>query len=143
MFSLEFLFLNIHLLSHFYIVLFWHLNFELSLTFFLNFLDEWENFLERIGQGDIGYAEIQESSTNALELRFWASYRGQTLARTGLIALFVCSFYLVNIQVKQLGELRCFLVSHLTVFLSCFMQCAVWCTIEKHWCYRVTWKEDL
>ncbi|KAL6497170.1 Callose synthase 10 [Orobanche gracilis] len=44
--------------------------------------DEWENFLERIGKDDSGDAELQESSTSALELRFWASYRGQTLART-------------------------------------------------------------
>ncbi|KAL9156223.1 hypothetical protein ABFS82_09G060500 [Erythranthe guttata] len=56
----------------------------ISTLFYLQkiFPDEWENFLERIGQGDIGYAEIQENSTSALELRFWASYRGQTLART-------------------------------------------------------------
>ncbi|KAL6576445.1 Callose synthase 10 [Orobanche hederae] len=46
------------------------------------FCYEWENFLERIGKGDSGDAELQESSTSALELRFWASYRGQTLART-------------------------------------------------------------
>jgi len=46
--------------------------------------DEWENFLERIGRGaSTGDAELQESSSDALELRFWASYRGQTLARTG------------------------------------------------------------
>ncbi|KAL3618534.1 Callose synthase 10 [Castilleja foliolosa] len=32
--------------------------------------------------GDSGEAELQENSTSALELRFWASYRGQTLART-------------------------------------------------------------
>lgn len=50
----------------------------------LAFSDEWENFLERIGRGD---AELQESSTSTLELRFWASYRGQTLARTGFKAL--------------------------------------------------------
>lgn len=47
-------------------------------------VDEWENFLERIGRGaSTGDAELQESSSDALELRFWASYRGQTLARTG------------------------------------------------------------
>ncbi|KAL0342358.1 UNVERIFIED_CONTAM: Callose synthase 10 [Sesamum calycinum] len=43
---------------------------------------KWENFLQRIGHGDGGDAEFHETSTNALELRFWASYRGQTLART-------------------------------------------------------------
>ncbi|KAL7099190.1 hypothetical protein ACP275_09G067200 [Erythranthe tilingii] len=56
----------------------------ISTLFYLQkiFPDEWENFRERIGEGDSGYAEIQENSTSALELRFWASYRGQTLART-------------------------------------------------------------
>ncbi|CAA0830180.1 Callose synthase 10 [Striga hermonthica] len=56
----------------------------ISTLFYLQkiFPDEWENFLERIGKGDSGDAELQESSTSALELRFWASYRGQTLART-------------------------------------------------------------
>lgn len=59
-------------------------------------LDEWENFLERIGRGDSGDNDIQEGSSDALELRFWASYRGQTLARTGLIVLRVIMFlYLV------------------------------------------------
>lgn len=60
---------------------------EISLTCILMLSDEWENFLERIGKGDSGDAELQESSTSALELRFWASYRGQTLARTGFAAL--------------------------------------------------------
>lgn len=56
----------------------------ISTLFYLQkiFPDEWENFLERIGQKDSGEDELQESSTGALELRFWASYRGQTLART-------------------------------------------------------------
>lgn len=48
------------------------------------FLDEWENFLERIGRGgDTRDVDLQESSSDSLELRFWVSYRGQTLARTG------------------------------------------------------------
>ncbi|KAG8379394.1 hypothetical protein BUALT_Bualt07G0084000 [Buddleja alternifolia] len=56
----------------------------ISILFYLQkiFPDEWENFLERIDRVDSGDAELQESSTSALELRFWASYRGQTLART-------------------------------------------------------------
>ncbi|RVW26618.1 Callose synthase 10 [Vitis vinifera] len=46
-------------------------------------IDEWENFLERIGRlGSNEDADLQESSSDLLELRFWASYRGQTLART-------------------------------------------------------------
>ncbi|XP_027169139.1 callose synthase 10 [Coffea eugenioides] len=56
----------------------------ISTLFYLQkiFPDEWENFLERIGRGGNADAEIQESSSDTLELRFWASYRGQTLART-------------------------------------------------------------
>ncbi|KAL3512615.1 hypothetical protein ACH5RR_025332 [Cinchona calisaya] len=56
----------------------------ISTLFYLQkiFPDEWENFLERIGRGESADAEIQESSSDTLELRFWASYRGQTLART-------------------------------------------------------------
>ncbi|XP_038685506.1 callose synthase 10 isoform X2 [Tripterygium wilfordii] len=56
-----------------------------STLFYLQkiFPDEWENFLERIGRGDsIGDVDLQNNSIDSLELRFWASYRGQTLART-------------------------------------------------------------
>ncbi|XP_058086685.1 callose synthase 10 isoform X2 [Magnolia sinica] len=57
----------------------------ISILFYLQkiFPDEWENFLERIGRSEsTGDADLQESSRDSLELRFWASYRGQTLART-------------------------------------------------------------
>ncbi|EFH57733.1 hypothetical protein ARALYDRAFT_482666 [Arabidopsis lyrata subsp. lyrata] len=57
----------------------------ISILFYLQkiFPDEWENFLERIGRSEsTGDADLQASSTDALELRFWVSYRGQTLART-------------------------------------------------------------
>nr|XP_043615272.1 callose synthase 10 isoform X2 [Erigeron canadensis] len=56
----------------------------ISTIFYLQkiFPDEWENFLERIGRGNAGDVDIQDSPTDALELRFWVSYRGQTLART-------------------------------------------------------------
>ncbi|KAK9926738.1 hypothetical protein M0R45_023951 [Rubus argutus] len=57
----------------------------ISVLFYLQkiFPDEWDNFLERIGRGEsTGDAELQENSSDALELRFWVSYRGQTLART-------------------------------------------------------------
>ncbi|KAG7951972.1 hypothetical protein I3843_12G034200 [Carya illinoinensis] len=57
----------------------------ISILFYLQkiFPDEWNNFLERIGRGgDTRDADLQESSSDSLELRFWVSYRGQTLART-------------------------------------------------------------
>ncbi|GAB2269726.1 Callose synthase 10 [Dionaea muscipula] len=56
-----------------------------STLFYLQkiFPDEWENFLERINHGNsVGEPDFEESSSDNLELRFWASYRGQTLART-------------------------------------------------------------
>ncbi|XP_048229033.1 callose synthase 10 isoform X2 [Ricinus communis] len=57
----------------------------ISTLFYLQkiFPDEWENFLERIGRGEsTGEVDFQKNSSDTLELRFWASYRGQTLART-------------------------------------------------------------
>ncbi|GMH21528.1 hypothetical protein Nepgr_023370 [Nepenthes gracilis] len=56
-----------------------------STLFYLQkiFPDEWENFLERINHGgSSGDIDFERSSSDNLELRFWASYRGQTLART-------------------------------------------------------------
>ncbi|KAM0935660.1 putative 1,3-beta-glucan synthase [Dioscorea sansibarensis] len=56
----------------------------ISTLFYLQkiFPDEWENFLERIGRPESSAEALQDSSGYNLELRFWASYRGQTLART-------------------------------------------------------------
>ncbi|KAK4568877.1 hypothetical protein RGQ29_004339 [Quercus rubra] len=57
----------------------------ISVLFYLQkiFPDEWDNFLERIDRAEATRdAELQDSSSDSLELRFWASYRGQTLART-------------------------------------------------------------
>jgi hypothetical protein len=41
--------------------------------------DEWKNFQERVGWEE----ELKESEDLMEELRLWASYRGQTLIRTG------------------------------------------------------------
>ncbi|GJN34265.1 hypothetical protein PR202_gb22914 [Eleusine coracana subsp. coracana] len=49
---------------------------------FIWFTDEWANFLERIGRGESSEDDFKDSPTDTLELRFWVSYRGQTLART-------------------------------------------------------------
>ncbi|EFJ07568.1 glucan synthase like 7 [Selaginella moellendorffii] len=57
----------------------------ISILFYLQkiFPDEWRNFLERI---KITEAELERQLNNKsldlIELRLWASYRGQTLART-------------------------------------------------------------
>lgn len=42
--------------------------------------DEWENFLERLGNEN---ADDMSEDVNDEDLRDWASFRGQTLSRTG------------------------------------------------------------
>ncbi|VFQ83916.1 unnamed protein product [Cuscuta campestris] len=45
--------------------------------------DEWRNFLTRIGRDEnTSESDLSNNANDILELRFWASYRGQTLART-------------------------------------------------------------
>lgn len=49
-----------------------------------SYTDEWKNFLARIGRDETtSEVELDDNPNHILELRFWASYRGQTLARTG------------------------------------------------------------
>lgn len=65
--------------------------------------DEWDNLLERIGRGvSTEDVDLQESSSDSLELRFWASYRGQTLARTGhkFLAYLTCLYFLVSFDMS-------------------------------------------
>ncbi|XP_052184832.1 callose synthase 9 isoform X2 [Diospyros lotus] len=57
----------------------------ISILFYLQkiYPDEWRNFLARIGRDENAVdLELFDSPSDTLELRFWASYRGQTLART-------------------------------------------------------------
>ncbi|KAK8506312.1 hypothetical protein V6N13_016471 [Hibiscus sabdariffa] len=57
----------------------------ISILFYLQkiYPDEWKNFLARIGRDEnAAETELFDSPSDILELRFWASYRGQTLART-------------------------------------------------------------
>lgn len=60
--------------------------------------DEWKNFLERVNCKT--EEELRETEQSEEELRLWASYRGQTLTRTGIF-LFVFSLqnilYVVHI----------------------------------------------
>jgi callose synthase len=49
--------------------------------------DEWRNFLTRINRDENAPdSELFGNQNDILELRLWASYRGQTLARTGLLS---------------------------------------------------------
>lgn len=45
-------------------------------------LDEWENFLERVNCKN--EEELRDNEELEEDLRLWASYRGQTLTRTGM-----------------------------------------------------------
>lgn len=57
----------------------------ISILFYLQkiYPDEWRNFLARIGRDENSLdSELFDNPNDILELRFWASYRGQTLART-------------------------------------------------------------
>ncbi|KAE8037014.1 hypothetical protein FH972_009641 [Carpinus fangiana] len=57
----------------------------ISLLFYLQkiYPDEWKNFLARIGRDEnTPDSELLRNPNDTLELRFWVSYRGQTLART-------------------------------------------------------------
>lgn len=50
--------------------------------------DEWNNFMERL---NCKGSEIWENEENILQLRHWASLRGQTLSRTGSFSLPLCA----------------------------------------------------
>ncbi|XP_071742690.1 callose synthase 9 [Rutidosis leptorrhynchoides] len=57
----------------------------ISVLFYLQkiYPDEWKNFLARIGRDENTHESVLiDNEDDNLELRFWASYRGQTLART-------------------------------------------------------------
>ncbi|XP_047320074.1 callose synthase 9-like [Impatiens glandulifera] len=57
----------------------------ISILFYLQkiYPDEWRNFLARIGRDENSLeTELFDTPSDILELRIWASYRGQTLART-------------------------------------------------------------
>lgn len=48
--------------------------------------DEWKNFLERQGLTNaLMERQMEDKKNDCQELRLWASYRGQTLARTGRV----------------------------------------------------------
>lgn len=57
----------------------------ISILFYLQkiYPDEWKNFLARIGRDENELeSDLFDNPNDVIELRFWASYRGQTLART-------------------------------------------------------------
>ena len=45
--------------------------------------DEWTNYLERVGMGEKEMDVCIRTKKELRHLRMWATFRGQTLARTG------------------------------------------------------------
>jgi hypothetical protein len=60
--------------------------------FIILVIDEWNNFMERINSKR--ESEVWGNEENVLQLRHWASLRGQTLCRTGSLVILP---YLVSI----------------------------------------------
>ncbi|KAK6287062.1 hypothetical protein POUND7_013241 [Theobroma cacao] len=56
----------------------------ISILFYLQkiYPDEWNNFLERMKQNNVGIKDENEEAHMKEEIRKWVSYRGQTLSRT-------------------------------------------------------------
>lgn len=96
-------------------------------------IDEWKNFLARINHDETAQdSELFDSASDALALRFWASYRGQTLARTGMYILpFLYSFPSIEFlhttkwcmpfgfPISVFSFLHVFIIS----YINCLFQC--------------------
>ena len=74
-------------------------------------LDEWNNFLERVKC--YSEEEIKESVDLEEELRLWASYRGQTLTRTGIL---FWQFAFQWNKIRWIHYIFCFFVNLLIMF---------------------------
>ena len=71
--------------------------------------DEWNNFLQRMKC--YSEEELKVSDDSEEELRLWASYRGQTLTRTGTLSLSlmidVCLWFYLNCAGTSFSSLNC------------------------------------
>jgi callose synthase len=64
---------------------------EVDISLLTLLTDEWKNFLERVERKN--EEELREDEGLEEELRLWASYRGQTLTRTGMLYLLCTSSF--------------------------------------------------
>lgn len=83
------------------------------------FVDEWKNFLERVGCTT--EEQLRENPELEEELRLWASYRGQTLTRTGiwfLLWVFPTLFLLIIHSLSNhITYLLLYLLPHFCLYL--------------------------
>jgi len=83
--------------------------------------DEWKNFLARIGRDEnASDTDLFDSASDILELRFWASYRGQTLARTGNVLIYLIPYviYLFLFHVLLVSNLVFYVLSNVRDLLA-------------------------
>lgn len=74
---------------------------------FLGFLvDEWKHFLQRVDCNT--EEELRETKQLEDELRLWASYRGQTLTRTGIFSSILCHSFYILFSWEQLSDSNVF-----------------------------------
>ncbi len=98
-------------------------------------VDEWQNFLERIQlientlRRTVDQKKSEKHEETVMDLRLWASYRGQTLARTGIHQIFnMILKYAWNCSLHFYFSFS-FLVDSLGVLL--FFQFVEWCTTKQ------------
>lgn len=86
----------------------------------ISLADEWKNFLARIGRDENALeTELFDSENEILELRFWASYRGQTLARTGEFHIWkTLTVLLIAIELPRFSLLIYYLQFSLMIIVS-------------------------
>ena len=65
----------------------------------VTFLDEWNNFMERVNCKN--ESEVRENEENILHLRHWVSLRGQTLCRTGRFLINTSRFVFDILSLKN------------------------------------------
>jgi hypothetical protein len=72
---------------------------EVDILLLTSLSDEWKNFLKRVECKN--EEELREDEGLEEELRLWASYRGQTLTRTGMTYLLCSSFSFLSRLLKS------------------------------------------
>lgn len=100
--------------------------------------DEWKNFLQRFDckSDEKLRGELEE------ELRLWASYRGQTLTKTGTNCFFDLLPLMIFLHIRYViwcYILHCIIVSVFSAFSlnSHQAKSEEWCIFDKHWNYRL------
>lgn len=96
--------------------------------------DEWTNFLERVKCES--EEELRANDELEEKLRLWASYRGQTLTKTGISR---CG--LLPLSLWHLIWFVIFLMHDYEFWLPLFstIKYEVWCITEKLWNFRPSW----